>query len=138
MQGNTVSSHISVAKEGHTITMKTLSFSAQTSENRAMTNTDTADLATANWPEVRSGPLMVGGILIGVGALIAIAGMAVAGTHAAMATRAWLKDLETPPDQLARLRWEQAKTAMSAGATSWREHPNAQVHMTRRVPSTAG
>ena len=118
--------------------MKTLSFSTQTSENRAMANDTAAGLSTANWPEMRSGPLMAGGILIGVGALIALAGMAVAGTHAAMATRAWLKDLETPPDQLARLRWEQAKTAMAAGATTWREHPNAQVHMVRRAPSAAG
>lgn len=118
--------------------MRTLSFSTQTSENRVKANdATTAGLTPANWPQVNSGPLMVGGILIGVGALIALAGMAVAGTHVGMATRAWLKDLETPPDQLARLRWEQAKTAMAAGATSWREHPNAQVHLTHRDSSTA-
>jgi hypothetical protein len=136
-QENAVSRHISGAKDGHTTSMRTLSFSTQTSENRAMANDATAvGQSAGNWPEVRSGPLMVGGILIGIGALVALAGMAVAGTHAAMATRAWLKDLETPPDQLARLRWEQAKTAMAAGATTWREHPNAQVHLTHRDSST--
>jgi len=100
-----------------------------------MVNDDAAaDLSTANWPQVRSGPLMVGGILIGIGTVVALAGMAVAGTHVAGATRAWIKDLDTPPDQLARLRWEQAKTAMAAGTASWREHPNAKVRM-RRVSS---
>jgi hypothetical protein len=97
-----------------------------------MGNDDTAaDLGTANWPQVRSGPLMVGGILIGIGAVVALAGLAVAGTHVAAATRSWIKDLETPPDQLARLRWEQAKTAVAAGSASWRDHPNAQVRLRR-------
>lgn len=96
-----------------------------------------AELSNANWPQVSSGPLMVGGILIGVGALVALAGLAVAGTHVASATRDWLKDLETPPDQMARLKWEQAKAAMTAGADSWQKHPNAQVRMLRRVSSSA-
>lgn len=95
-------------------------------------------LLPANWPQVRSGPLMAGGILVGIGAVVALAGMAVAGTHVAAATRAWMRDLETPPDQLARLRWEQARSAVAAGAASWREHPNAQVRLARRATSTAG
>jgi hypothetical protein len=103
-----------------------------------MSNYDTpADRPTTNWPEVRSGPLMVGGILVGIGAVIALAGMAVAGTHVAAATRAWIKDLETPPDQLARLRWEQAKTAVAAGTASWRDHPNAKARLVRRASSDA-
>ena len=102
-----------------------------------MANDDkAADLQAANWPQVRSGPLMVGGILIGIGTVVALAGKAVAGTHVAAATRAWIKDLDTPPDQLARLRWEQAKSAVAAGTSSWREHPNAQVRM-RRVSAGA-
>jgi hypothetical protein len=95
-----------------------------------------ADLQTGNWPQVRSGPLMVGGILVGIGAVIALAGLAVAGTHVAAATRVWMKGLETPPDQLARLKWEQAKTAMAAGAATWRQHPNAQVRMVRRTSAS--
>ena len=50
-----------------------------------------------DWPQVRSGPLVVGGILIGIGAVAAMAGLAVAGTHVAAATRAWIRELETPP-----------------------------------------
>ena len=102
------------------------------------TDATVSGLPAGNWPEVRSGPLMVGGILIGVGALVALAGMAIAGTHVGIATWGWLKDQETPPDQLARLRWEQAKSAWAAGASNWRDHPNAQVHMVRRTPSRTG
>lgn len=103
-----------------------------------MAYNDAADeLPNANWPQVSSGPLMVGGILMGVGALVALAGLAVAGTHVAAATRDWLKELETPPDQMARLKWEQAKAAMSAGADSWQKHPNAQVRMVRKASSGA-
>ena len=47
---------------------------------------DVTDSAPAgNWPQVRSGPLVVGGILIGIGAVVAMAGLAVAGTHLAAA-----------------------------------------------------
>jgi len=100
-------------------------------------NNEAAGQATANWPQVRSGPLKVGGILIGIGAVAAIAGAAVAGTHVVAATRAWIKELETPPDQLARLKWEQAKAAAAAGATTWRGHPNAKVRLVSRASSAS-
>jgi hypothetical protein len=93
---------------------------------------------TRNWPQVRSGPLVVGGILIGIGAVVAMAGAAVAGTHLAAATRAWIKELETPPGQLARLKWEQAKTAAASGAATWRDHPNAKIGLARRNSSAGG
>jgi hypothetical protein len=89
-----------------------------------------------NWPQVRSGPLLLGGILIGVGAVVAMAGAAVAGAHLAAATRAWIKELETPPGQLARLKWEQARAAAASGAASWRDHPNAKVGLARRASTS--
>jgi hypothetical protein len=101
-----------------------------------MANDDTIDSQpTGNWPQVRSGPLVVGGILIGIGAVVAMAGAAVAGAHLAAATRAWIKELETPPGQLARLKWEQAKSAAASGASSWRDHPNAKIGLARRASS---
>jgi hypothetical protein len=89
-----------------------------------------------NWPQVRSGPLVLGGILIGIGAVVAMAGAAVAGAHLAAATRSWIKDLETPPGQLARLKWQQARAAAASGAASWRDHPNAKVGLARRSSSS--
>ena len=103
-----------------------------------MASNDEAVLsATGDWPQVRSGPLMTGGILIGIGAAITLAGVAVAGAHVLAVTRAWVKELETPPDQLARLRWEQAKAAAVAGASAWQGHPNAGVRLARRGSSAA-
>ena len=89
-----------------------------------------------NWPQVRSGPLVLGGILIGIGAVVAMAGVAVAGTHLAAATRSWIRELETPPGQLARLKWEQARAAAASGAASWRDHPNAKVGLARRASTS--
>ncbi len=91
----------------------------------------TAGQPAMSWPQLKSGPLVVGGILIGIGAMATIAGMAVAGKHLVDATRAWANELETPPDQLARLRWEQAKAAAFAGADAWRKHPNARARLVR-------
>lgn len=88
-----------------------------------------------DWPEVRSGPLIVGGVLVGVGTLVALAGLVVVGVHVASATRAWIQELEIPPSQLAKLRWEQAKSAAASGATTWREHPNAAARLARRAAS---
>jgi hypothetical protein len=102
-----------------------------------MANDETAGQLTANWPEVRSGPLVAGGILIGIGAVVAMVGVAVAGTHVAAATRAWINELETPPSQLAMLKWEQAKAAAAAGAATWQGHPNAKVRIVRRVSSAS-
>jgi hypothetical protein len=93
--------------------------------------------SAGSWPQVDSGPLITGGVLIGIGAVVAFAGLAVAGTHLVVATRAWIKELETPPSELARLKWEQAKTAAASGASTWREHPNAKVRLVRRGAAAA-
>lgn len=98
---------------------------------------EVARRSKTDWPQVSSGPLMVGGILAGVGAVLVLAGAAVAGTHVLAATRAWMKELETPPGELARLRWEQAKAAAAAGASTWRGHPNARVRLVSRGSSAA-
>jgi hypothetical protein len=85
------------------------------------------------WPELKSGPLVAGGVLIGIGAMVALAGLAVAGSHVIAATRRWTQELEIAPSELARLRWEQAKFAAATGASAWREHPNAKVRLARRA-----
>jgi hypothetical protein len=97
-----------------------------------MANTATDNQPTGAWPQLSSGPLIAGGVLIGVGAVVALVGVAVAGSHVVAATRRWAGELETPPGQLARLKWEQAKSAASAGADTWRKHPHNQVRLVRR------
>lgn len=83
-----------------------------------MDNAATNSQPNAGWPPVRSGPLITGGIVIGIGVTIALAGLAIAGSHVVAATRTWSKELEIPPSQLAKLKWEQAKTGGCLG----REH----------------
>jgi hypothetical protein len=39
------------------------------------------------------------------------------------ASRQWIDQLEQPPSEMARRRWEQAKAAASAGAAAWRDKP---------------
>jgi hypothetical protein len=97
-----------------------------------MANTATDNQATGTWPQLSSGPLIAGGVLIGVGAVVALVGLGVAGSHVVAATRRWAGDLETPPGQLAKLKWEQAKSAAAAGADTWRTHPHNQVRLVRR------
>ena len=64
-------------------------------------------------------------MLLGVGGVVALVGLAIAGSHVATATRQWVREMDVPPGQLAKLKWEQARTAAAAGASTWREHPNA-------------
>jgi len=116
-----------------------MSRATRASGRGAMANDDmTVGQPTSNWPELKSSPLVAGGILIGIGAVIALAGAAVAGSHVFGAIRAWWDVQETPPDQLARMKWEQAKSAAAAGAANWQGHPNAKVRMARRTTVTTG
>jgi hypothetical protein len=98
-----------------------------------MANSATKNQPTGAWPQLQSGPLIAGGVLIGIGAMVALAGAAIAGSHVVAATRTWIKELEIPPSQLARLKWEQAKSAAASGASTWRQHPNAQVRLVHRA-----
>ncbi len=97
-----------------------------------MANTATNSRPANNWPQVQSGPLITGGVLIGIGTAVALTGLAIAGSHLVAATRAWIRELEIPPSELAKLKWEQAKTAAASGASTWREHPNAKARLVRR------
>ena len=97
-----------------------------------MANIATNSQPANNWPQVQSGPLITGGVLIGIGTAVALTGMAIAGSHLVAATRAWIRELEIPPSELAKLKWEQAKTAAASGASTWREHPNAKARLVRR------
>jgi hypothetical protein len=94
-------------------------------------------LLPANWPTVKSRPLIVGGILFGIGGAVALVGLALAGAHLVSATREWARELEVPPSELARMRWEQAKVAAASGATAWRDHPNAKARISRRTTGHA-
>jgi len=85
----------------------------------------TSTQQSSSWPELRTGPLVTGGALVGAGALIALAGMAVGGSHLVSATRRWIREMEVPPSEQARIKWAQAKTA-AAGTAAWQNGASAQ------------
>jgi hypothetical protein len=72
-------------------------------------------------------PLIVGGVLMGVAGLIGLAGIVVAGSALAAATRDWAGRQEVPPSEMARQQWSRARAATTAGASAWRNGTREQV-----------
>ena len=75
---------------------------------------------SGNLPEFRTGPLITGGALVGAGTILAMAGLAVGGSHLVAATRRWIQAMEVPPSEVAKAKWAQARTAAAAGTAAWR------------------
>jgi hypothetical protein len=83
---------------------------------------------SSSWPELRTGPLITGAALVGAGTLLALAGLAIGGAHLLSATRRWIRAMEVPPSELAKIKWAQAKTAAAAGTAAWQNGvPERQV-----------
>jgi hypothetical protein len=76
-------------------------------------------------PQVRSGPLVTGGALVAAGGVLALAGLLVGGAHLLVAVRQWIKEMEIPPSELAKLKLAQAKAAAAAGADAWHDGTSA-------------
>ena len=76
-------------------------------------------------PEFRTGPMVTSAALVGAGTLIALAGLALGGSHMLSATRQWVREMEVPPRELARIKWAQARTAAAAGAAAWQNGVSA-------------
>jgi hypothetical protein len=72
-------------------------------------------------PQYRAAPLIISAAMVGVGTVIVLAGLAVGGGHLLTATRRWVNEMEVAPSELARIKWTQAKAAMSAGAQAWQD-----------------
>ena len=84
-----------------------------------MSNTDERSAG----PQFQPGPLLIGAALIGLGALLAMVGAAVGGTHLISAMRRWVADMEVPPSELAKIKLAQARAAAAAGAQAWQQAP---------------
>ena len=67
--------------------------------------------------------LIGGGGLVGIGGLLGFTGLVLVGSALLSVTRQWVDQLEVPPKEIARRRWQQAKAAASAGAGAWRNGP---------------
>lgn len=80
---------------------------------------------SSSLPTLRSGILITGGSLVAAGALIALAGLAVGGSHVFSATRRWIQEMEVPPSELAKIKWTQARSAAAAGTAAWQNGVSA-------------
>ena len=67
-----------------------------------------------------------GGVLIGIGALLGFTGMLLVSSAIVSAARQRVNQLEQPPSELAKRRWQQARAATTAGAKAWRNSPPAR------------
>ena len=77
--------------------------------------------------QVNMGQIRAGGILMGVGGALALAGAAVAGTALMAAFRQRVQQMDVPPSDLARQHWSAVKHATSAGVDVWlKEQPSGQ------------
>jgi len=88
----------------------------------AMANSRNPDRAF----RLNSGPLIVGGVLMGLGGVMGLAGVVVSGSCLAAAVRSWANRQEVPPSELARHHWSRAKAARAAGTTAWRNGTQEQ------------
>ena len=70
---------------------------------------------------MNSKQVIVGGALIGAGAVICLAGFAVSGSALLAAVRGWVDELEEPPSVVVRRTWAQTRKATAAGARAWRD-----------------
>ena len=86
----------------------------------------TSTQQSSSWPELRTGPIITGAALVGAGALIALAGFAVGGSHLFSATRRWIREMEVPPSEQARIKWGQARSAAAAGTAAWQNGASAR------------
>ena len=66
--------------------------------------------------DINGGTVLVAALLVGIGGLLAMAGLSVACAALVAASRRWYHRVDLPPHEIARLKWEQAKAAAGAGA----------------------
>ena len=66
-------------------------------------------------------------MLIGIGGLLGFTGMLLVGSGIVSAARQRVNQLEQPPSELVKRRWQQARAATTTGAKAWRNGPPAKV-----------
>jgi hypothetical protein len=77
-------------------------------------------------PQFSSAHLITSAALVGAGTFVIFAGLAVGGSHIAVATRRWIKEMDVPPSELAKIKYAQARAAVAAGSTAWQNGTQAK------------
>ncbi|NMH96228.1 hypothetical protein [Pseudonocardia acidicola] len=74
--------------------------------------------------------IVSGVTLLGVAGIVGLSGLAVGIAVALRFFRQWVRHAEVPPTEVVRHRWEQARSAATAGIDAWRD-----AHAEQRAPS---
>jgi hypothetical protein len=69
--------------------------------------------------QINTGQVVGGAILIGIGGIMALTGLGVAGTALVTAYRERIGQMDVPPSELARHHWGRVKAATAAGLAEW-------------------
>ena len=81
--------------------------------------------------KLNSTQMVVGVVLLGAASLIGMSG-AIVGGHALMtAARRWFRELEVPPTEVVKHKWNQTKAATTAGAQAWQGSNGVHAHSGR-------
>lgn len=62
-------------------------------------------------------------VLLGVGGVLWVAGLAIGGAALRRAAQDWVRQLDQPPSAMVKGRWQQAATAATAGVNAWKRTP---------------
>jgi hypothetical protein len=65
-----------------------------------------------------------GAVLVGIGGSLAATGVLLGSTAIASAMRQWVRQLDQPPSEMAKQKWNQARAATQAGAKAWQGGSN--------------
>jgi hypothetical protein len=82
--------------------------------------TKNQDAYSERWLDTRL--LIAGGVLMGLGAVIGLAGLALSGSAVLTGTRRWVRQMDVPPRELAKQKLTKARAATSAGVEAWQHN----------------
>jgi hypothetical protein len=71
--------------------------------------------------DLNRGMVVAAAALVVAGGVLGATGFALGAAAVVFAGRTWCRRADLTPNQLARLKWEQARAAAGAGAGAWRE-----------------
>jgi hypothetical protein len=71
--------------------------------------------------DLNRGMVVLAAALVVAGCVIGASGFGLAAAAAVGAGRRWYRRADLTPNQLAKLKWEQARAAGGAGAGAWRD-----------------
>ncbi len=74
--------------------------------------------------QVNKNLLVAGGVLVGIGCLLWVTGFMLGSSALLSAMRQWIRQLERPPSETAKLKWKQFRGATAAGAKAWQGELN--------------